>query len=142
MKLAPLAVGGVVLYILLTKRSAESLKYYFKSFSLRFDGITPIFRIKLMLLNGSNQTFQIQSVVGNLSVGNQVIGNVYSFDPVKILANSQQEYSFDVRLNIFSIVSDLIDKINNGTGLSYQVNMNGTMNAEGFMIPVNFNFGI
>lgn len=142
MKLAPLAVGGVVLYILLTKRSAESLKYYFKSFSLRFDSITPIFRIKLMLLNGSNQTFQIQSVVGNLSVGNQVIGNVYSFDPVKILANSQQEYSFDVRLNIFSIVSDLIDKINNGTGLSYQVNMNGTMNAEGFMIPVNFNFGI
>lgn len=142
MKLAPIAVGGVLLYIFLTKRSAESLKYYFKSFSLRFDGITPIFRINLMLLNGSNQTFQIQSVVGNLSVGNQVIGNVYSFTPVKILANSQQQYSFDVRLNIFSIVSDLIDKINNGTGLSYQVNMAGTMNAEGFMIPVNFNFAI
>lgn len=142
MKLVPLIGAGLLAWYLFTKKSVESINYYFRSFSLDFDGITPVIKITLAVQNISNRQFNITGFTGVLYAGDKVLGNVSQFNPVVIMPTKETFYTINVRLSPIALVSDIVSKITQGTGLSYDLRIIGTMNAEGLLVPVSLNFVI
>lgn len=137
-------IGGGLLayYIFKSKRQAENLNYYFKSFSLSFDGITPVLKINIVIQNINNSSLKIKAIEGDLLNNSTVIGKVYNFDPVTINPASQTDYSFNIRLLVLPVVSDIISKILQGDGLQYNLSVIGNINAESFIFPFKFNFNV
>lgn len=142
MKLLPAVGAAFLVWFLVTKKSAESLSYYFKGFSLSFDGITPVLKITIAIQNITNRNFNITGFTGNLFAGDVFIGNVSNIDPVVVEKGKETLYVLNVRLSLVSLVSDIISKIVQKEGLDYSLYLVGTLNAEGVLIPVNFNFTV
>lgn len=134
-------VGGGVFYLLMKKKVAN-LNYYLKGFDLSFDGITPVLNLSLVVQNVNNTGFNVKSFVGLLYVGTARIGNVYGFTPVRIALSSETPVNIQVRLSPLAIVSDIVSRIVQKSGLSYELTLIGNLNAEGFVIPVNLNFAV
>lgn len=136
-----LAVAGIA-YFLLLKKAANNLRYYFKGVGIDFDGITPILNISLGVANGSNQKINIRSVVGDVYAGQSYLGTVTAFNPVILLPFSENTINLKVRLSFIGLVSDIIKKIQNKGGVSYELRFVGIAYAEGFNIPLNLKFAV
>lgn len=142
MKLIPVVGAGLLAWWLLTKKSIDALNYYFKGISFDFDGITPVIKLTLAIQNIANRSFNVTGFTGVLYAGSKSIGNVSQFNPVVIMPHSETLYSVNIRLSPIALVSDIVAKIAQKQGLEYELNLIGTLNAEGLLIPVNFKFVI
>ena len=96
----------------------------------------------MVIQNPSNEKYTINSFVGNLQSGTEIIGNVSSFVPTVILPNSQTTYPLTIRLSLIGVVSDLIALIQQGSGISQTLILNGYLNASGIVAPVNISYKI
>ena len=141
-KIIPVVGIGAILYYLFSRKAAESLGYIFSGVSFHFDGITPVLDITLRVQNVNNRTFNINGFVGQLYSGSEKIGQVYSFTPVVVSPLSSTPVTFSVRLSAIGIVADIIKRIQTKQGFNYQLRLVGSLNAEGFILPVDEVFSV
>lgn len=138
-KIIPFAIGGAALifYYFYSKSSAaKKLKVYFKTLKTKKvkGQLLPDFYAVFMVVNGSNTSFNIRSITGDLFINDQSLASIQSLEGYKIPGNSST--LIDIRLvtpvfNIASIVASLIFKKQ-----KFTVNFDGIVNAEGFQIPI------
>ena len=109
---------------------------------LSTDGATPVLTIGVIIQNTSNQSYQLNSLAGNVYANNDGnvynVGNVSTFTVQQILPNRQQEIVVDMRLSLTGIVSDLLNSIANGFGQDIQ--FKGYANVDGLQIPIVINY--
>lgn len=135
--------GLIIAWFVFAQRKALNLlSFLITKIKLSFEGITPILNVNLVIQNPSNEKYTINSFVGNLQSGTEIIGNVSSFVPTVILPNSQTTYPLTIRLSLIGVVSDLIALIQQGSGISQTLILNGYLNASGIVAPVNISYKI
>lgn len=133
--------GAAAIYLLAKKSLASKLQFSFKSFSTSGSITKPKLNIQLSALNPSNQSAKINSIVGELYVNSQFIGDVSSFTPQVILPNAESTVSFQITpslLSAFSVVKGLI--FNKGKG--YKFEFKGNANVDGLVIPIAENYSL
>lgn len=140
---AALVTGAVLALTALNKVYASgTLNFYPASVKdISFDGITPVVTLGLAIQNPSGQSFTVSSIVGNVTANGTLIGNVSSFNPIYVKANSQQVYYLNVRLSLLGIVNDII-KAFNGGGIGQQFVFSAYVNANNFTIPLTITYKV
>jgi LEA14-like dessication related protein len=138
--IAALAVAAYYAYT--TKKAIGQLNYYIKGVGLSFDNFSPLLLLQIEVQNPSNAAFTINSFVGNLSSGGDNIGNVSSFAKVVVAPASQIIYPIVVRLNLVTIVSDLVNLITKKSGIPQEVELTGYVNASGIVSSINLKYKI
>ena len=125
------------------KASASgTLNFYPESLRhVEFDGITPVATFGLVIQNPSSQKFTIRSLAGNFTANGFRIGNVSSFTPISVNANSQTVYLLTVRLSLLGVVQDIINALN-GNGIKQNVTFNAWVNVDNYSVPINMIFQI
>lgn len=109
--------------------------------AFRFDGITPVFQIGLLVQNTSNQNFTLNSIAADVTADTYSVGNVSAFGAQVIPANSQRILLLDVRLFSISIVNELIKAFQYKDFL-WEVKVNGTANVDGLQVPLRLTYKI
>ena len=140
-----LLVGAVLIgYNLFAKKTAAGTLNFLPGqlHGIGTDGGAPILRVGVLIQNTSNQTFQLNSLAGNVYANNSGnvynVGNVSTFVQQTIYPNRQQEIVVDMRLALTGIVSDLINSISQGFG--QDIKFDGYANVDGVQIPVLVNY--
>lgn len=134
------ALTAVMLYA--QKRASGFLTFYIQGIALAFEGITPILRLNVAVQNPTNEQFVVRSLTGQVFANDEVIGNLSSFVTVYVNPNTQVILPVYVRLNVISIVSDLITLIQNGGGMSQTIKVTGNVNANSIVSPINLTYKI
>jgi len=124
------------------KKAIGLLNYIISGVSISFDGITPIMRLSIGVQNVSNESFLLKSFVGNLTANGFVIGNVSSFVPINIPAASQVNYDVYVRMSLIGVVQDIVNLIQQKSGMAQTVKLDGFVNASGIVAPVSLSYKI
>jgi len=140
---AALAAGAVIALTAFQKANASgTLNFYPDSLrNIELDGITPVATFGLVIQNPSSQRFVVKSLAGNLTANGFRIGNVSSFTPIVINANSQVVYLLTVRLSLIGVVQDIINAFN-GNGVQQTVRFNAWINVDNYSVPVDMSFKI
>lgn len=147
MKISPKAIllpvaALVAVSLYAQKRASGFLSFYIQGIALAFEGITPVLRLNVVLQNPSNEQFVVRSLTGQVFANDELIGNISSFVTVYVNPNSAVVLPVYVRLNVISIVSDLITLIQGGGGFSQTIKVTGTANANSIMTPINLSYKI
>jgi LEA14-like dessication related protein len=135
-----LAVAAYFVYT--QKKAIGLLNYYIKNVGLSFDGLTPLLLLNIGIQNPSNAQFVVNDFVGNISANGFNVGTIYSFRKLIVPPASQVVYPVIVRMNLISIVSDIINLIQSGSGISQTIVLTGVVNASGIVAPVTLNYKI
>lgn len=142
MKYVVLAGAGLLAYYWYRLRSVTAITALFQGVSIAFEGIIPVLRITLLVQNVSNLPINVSAFTGYLYNGDKLIGTASMFNRITIPGATQVPVTFDVRLSLLGVVSDIVAKIQQGTGLSYDLRFSGSINAEGLLIPLDLNFAV
>lgn len=136
-----IGAGIFLLYSLFRKKQAlGNLVFYPHSLKgIKFDGITPVMTLGLAVQNTSNQTFQLNSIAGQIFANTYLIGNIGSFVPQVIPANSQSVIYINARLSLIGIVTDIINQINNGT-FTQEIELESNANIDNLQVPIDLKF--
>ena len=138
-----LPLAGLLAFDLFAQKSAAGkLSYFIHKLGLKWDGGTPIVQIDMQVQNPSNQQFIIKSIVASAFSNGNPIGNISTFQTVVISPNSQQIVPVLVRLNAVAVVSDLLSLIQKGSGNPQELTIEGYVNANGFVSPLNLTYKI
>lgn len=138
-----LVVGGLVAYlILMEKRAIANLNYVIAGISLTFSGIVPVLGINILIQNVSNQSFDITSFVGSLTIDGTYVGDVSSFTPVIIAGSSQAYMNVKVNLSLIGIVSDLINLMNSKSGIPKKLVLSGNINVNNIVAPLSLSYNV
>jgi hypothetical protein len=140
---AAVAAGAIIALTAFSKaKAAGTLNFYPEGVrSLSFDGITPVISIGLVIQNPSSNSFQIKSLVGNLSANGFLIGNVSTYQPVTVRPNSQSVLVLNVRLSILGVVTDIINAFQ-GNGVQQIMNFKAWANVDNYSAPITITYKI
>lgn len=135
--------GLLIAWLVFAQQKAINLlNYIITGVKLSWDGITPILTVALTIQNVSNEKYTVNSFVGTLTSGGTMIGNVSTFVQTDIPASSQVSLPLQIRLSLIGVVSDLVALINQGSGISQTIVLNGYLNASGILAPINLSYKI
>jgi len=132
----------VALGLYAQKRAAGFLNFYIQSVALAFDNFTPVLRLNIVVQNPSNEQFIVRSLTGQVFANDQPIGNVSSFVTSYVNPNTQIVIPVYVRLNLVSIVSDLVTLIQGGGGMSQTIKIKGVVNANSIVSNIDLTYKI
>lgn len=138
--LLPIAAIAVI-YLLMAKKAVGTLQYFVNKIGFDFSGITPIVNLQVGVQNPSNESFQIKSFVGSLTVSGVYVGQVSSFAVVDVPAASQVFYPLQIRVGLIGIISDVSEFLQKG-GESKSVEFTGFVNASGVVLPINLKYSL
>lgn len=134
-------VAGFLAYSLLRKGAAATDLLFFpdgiKGFY--FKNGSPIVRFGMRVQNTSNQNFTINSFACNVTSNGTTIGNASFFGAQGIAANSQTVLVIEIQLFALSIVQEIINAIST-KNFQFPLQLTGTANVDGLVIPVNLNY--
>lgn len=138
-----LVAGAAGAYWYFTQKKAIGLlNYYIHDIGVDFDGLAPLMKLNIAIQNPSNSSFLVRDFVGNISANGYNIGTVSSFTPLSVPAASQVYYPVIVRLNLIGVVTDIINLIQQRSGISQEIILNGYVNASGIVAPVYLKYKI
>lgn len=129
-------------FVFANKKAIGMLNYIITGVGLSFEGITPVMRLSIGIQNVSNESFVIKSFVGSLTCNGFQIGNISSFTPVTVPAVSQITYDVYARLSLIGAVQDIVNLIQQKSGIAQTVIITGYINASGLVAPVNLSYKI
>ncbi len=146
MRITPilLGAGALVALNLISKGSAaKSLNFYPGSVkSLEFDGVTPVITLGLLVQNTSNQQILFRSFAGNIYANDFLVGNVATYQPTVVPANSQITYNLTVRLSPLGVVNELISIIQGANPRSMVMELQASANIDVVRVPVKIKYSI
>lgn len=96
-------------------------------------------QLNLRVQNVSNASININSMTGAVTINNQNFGNV-SYFPVGGLvvpANSEIDVPVDLQISIMDLPANISAILNSG-GTAANVAINGYVNLNGFVLPLEF----
>ena len=126
------AAAGVVYFFARKKRFAGSVRFGLKQIKLQ--GNTVIATISI--LNPSNQSAVISSMVGTLSYNDQAIATLKNFAPVTVRASSESEISITFVPSLFGVISSLADLAGSKKVKGFKIV--GSSLVDGVLVPINF----
>lgn len=138
-----LGFGGLLAFMFYSKvRAAQTLVFYpgrINGFNINYG--SPTIDLTLIAQNTSSSGFTLQSLAAQVLSDGTMIGNVSSFVPVQINANSQAQ--IPVRLTLFPItlVNEIVSALTNGH-LSRAIKITGFANAGFVRAPVDVEFKV
>jgi len=142
-----LALAG---FYLLSKLSfagnASRLNYTVSGMSLGMNGLNLVVSINLVVQNPTNQIFNVAAIVANVGLisgtpsQEQLLGNVAGFMPVTIPATSQANVPLTVTISGLSLISDIVNIFNGSAGVTAQLHITGTVNANSTLLPIDVKY--
>lgn len=138
-----IGAGAVVAYSLIRKKAAGGNLVFFAGGVQGFawEGMEPVINISISVQNTSNQSFTIKSFAGNLFSDGFYIGNLSSFVPQTIGPNSQATITLAARLQMISVVNDIIKAIQSAN-FQKTIELKAMANVDNLQIPVNQKFNV
>lgn len=141
-KLSPTAYAliGVGIYLAL-QRGVGFIAQQFQILTPRINFDDPTFQgikadVILPVQNNTPVTVTLNSLVGVVRYGSQVLANVYINQPISINANSTVDITIDFNINYAQVGSSLVNIINSGNYLSNFI-FEGQAQVEGIVLPIN-----
>jgi len=138
-----LTAAGLIAYTIFAKANAlQRLTFYPGSVSgLRFDGVTPVVRVGILVQNTGNQQMQIRAFAGNVWANDQLIGNVSSYGTLTIPPRQQILYYTDLRLFPLGIVNNIVQAIRTGQK-KQKIELDAMANVDLYQVPVKITYNI
>lgn len=131
-----LGIGALIYYF--SRKITSSAKILVNITGLDLNLKNPA--VKVEIINPTNASFKFKSFLGNVVVNGNDAGTIDYRKDTLIGANSRQIISFPIRLKLLGAGSLLFDLIKGKLKTGLDLNINGTLNAEGFIIDVNENY--
>ena len=135
--------AGLLLYSLFAKGTALArLTFYPKGVTgLRFDGITPVLSLALIVQNTSNQNIVLRSFAGDVWANDYYIGNVSTFNAVSIAPNSEVLLTLNLRLSLIGVATDIVNAFLKRSA-SQELVLDATANADKYQLPVKIKYKV
>lgn len=131
-----LVAGSVGLYFYLRVRSLTSLQFVARGIGLGNGGI----QLKIGVQNPTANQLTVNSLVGQVLVDGNPVGNVSAFMQQVILPNSESEVRVTLTPDIFGLLGQAINILQNGGEAFDTISIQGTANVSGALLPVNLQF--
>lgn len=93
--------------------------------------------VKIEVVNPTNSNFSFKSFLGNIIVNGNDAGTIDYRKDTLIGPNSRQVINFPIRLKLLGAGGLLLDIIKGRLKGKIEINIKGTLNAEGFIINVD-----
>jgi len=128
---------GLIAYNLVAKaRALGSINFYpGRIVNLQFDGMTPVMTLELLAQNTTGQQMVLRSIAGNVVANGYIVGNISSFTPSPIRANSQSSLLVQLRLFPLGIVNDIIRAFELGN-FHQDITIQAYANVDNYQIPI------
>lgn len=126
------AAAGAYFYGSAKKRFAGAVKFELKAIKLVSTNVIA----KLGILNPTNQTATVKSIVATLYLNNTAIATVKNFKPVTIKAASENETEIIFVPSGFGVVSAIAQLAQGQKVKGFRIV--GNANVDGVTVPINF----
>ncbi len=100
-------------------------------------GISPVIQVGVMAQNVTNGSLQFNALAANAFLNGTNIGNVSGFQPVTIGPVSQVTIPLTIVVNATQIISDVIAILTGSAGVAANLEIKGTANVSGLILPVD-----
>jgi hypothetical protein len=136
----PLLIGAAAIaawWLFSRANALNSLIFIPRGVGLQGGGLNFILGVQ----NPTGSDIALNSLAGSINVAGQPVGNVSSFTPRTIKANSETSVPLYLSANAFGIVGDIVNLLdgNEGSG-NFQASLTGTANVNNIAVPVSLNF--
>lgn len=139
-KLALIGAGIFVAVKLVTANVINRLNFIVTGVQLGFQGTTPQVTIQIAIQNPTSSSFTINSIVGNVFLNGQFIGNVSSFQTTAIPPNGQVTLPVNVLLNVAQVIADVIHIIDGSAGIQAMIEIQATANIDNLAFPLDVSY--
>lgn len=94
-------------------------------------------KLDVALKNNTDTVVNLNSIVGVISVNSQIIGNVNYTTPLTIEAGKTTILTISTNIINSTFLIELLQLIQNKNAI---VNFKGTLNAQGLIVPINYDY--
>jgi hypothetical protein len=115
----------------------NKLEWEIKNVSASIGFFNSQVKLDVALKNNTNTVVNLESIVGVISVNNQIIGNVNYTTPLTIEAGKTTILTISTNILNTTFLTQLLQLIQNKTAI---INFKGTVNAQGLIIPINYDY--
>ena len=140
-------IGTAVFFLQKWSKAAalQSLNIVVKNFNVSCGGFlctSPELTVNLLLQNPTDQVINLRSIIANIFVNGQYIGNANALNVKAIAANSQDVYPLTVDLQITTILGEALAILQGDKNIQAVLELKGTVNVEGINYPLNLKFKV
>lgn len=126
------AAAGALYVFARKKRFAGSVRFGLKQIKLSGNNVIA----KISILNPSNQTATVKSILGTLYYNNQAIATVKTFKEIQVKPTGETETELIFVPSLLGVLSSLADLV--GTKKVKGFKITGSALVDGVLIPLNF----
>jgi hypothetical protein len=139
--LVVILAAATALYFVAKKSLSSKLIFQLQDIGTSGKWYAPVLIISVRVLNPSNQSAQLNSITGELSLNGKFISNITSFVPQKIAAKAESVIKLEAKPGVTGAASVILTALQKkGTG--YKAKFVGNANVDGIVIPINETFAI
>ena len=126
--------GAAALWLLSKVHTGQNLHFLPLGVSLDGGGLV----ITVGVQNPTDNSLQLTSLAGDVTVNGTNAGNLSGFQPVTILPNAQTSVNVKFTPNILGAALAIINQVQNGGTVT--IGVNGNANVNGVVLPVHLTF--
>jgi hypothetical protein len=115
----------------------NKLEWEIKNVSASIGFFNSQIKLDVALKNNTDTVVNLQSIVGIISVNNQIVGNVNYTTPLTIETGKTTILTISTNILNTTFLTQLLQLIQNKTAI---VNFKGTVNAQGLILPINYDY--
>lgn len=132
-----IGLGVAAVYFFGLGQAGNDLQIIFQG--VQFHNVNNI-QLQFVVQNVSNTAININSMTGVVTVNDNTLGNISTFTPVSVPANSQAPVNVTLQVSLISLPGALVDLFTNSGG-ELDFNATGNVNIGGLIhnIIVPFN---
>ena len=130
------AIAGLAYWAFSRKKLKESALFSFEGVRIAGNQL----QIKLGLLNPTNATITINSIVGVLNSKGNDIANVSSFEKVQVLPNNKTFINLTVQPSLIGLFTTVKQIVKRGGLKNLNLKFKGTANVNGLPLPIDITY--
>jgi hypothetical protein len=115
----------------------NKLEWEIKNVSASIGFFNSQLKLDVALKNNTSTVVNLESIVGVISVNNQIVVNVNYTTPLTIEAGKTTILTISTNILNTTFLTQLLQLIQNKTAI---VNFKGTVNAQGLILPINYDY--
>jgi LEA14-like dessication related protein len=144
----PLAVIGlgIAAYYFLSKSQTASavdkMRFLLSSVKVTFSGLSPRLNLDVLIQNPTNETVVVKAIAGDVKVNGTKVGAVSSFQTVTIKPVAETTATLIVVIPLAGVATQIINLISGNIPGEAVVNIIGTVNVNGAVVPLDITYKI
>jgi len=115
----------------------NKLEWEIKNVSASIGFFNSQLKLDVALKNNTDTVVNLESIVGVISVNSQIVGNVNYTTSLTIEAGKTTILTISTNILNTTFLTQLLQLIQNKTAI---INFKGTVNAQGLIIPINYDY--